>query len=380
MIDRLDAIVLHASAVPADERARFADRMAAKLPAGSVLLQTCHRVELYHAGEELPLSDAALPAGAARYDGREAGRHLVRVAVGLESAVVAEDQVLHQLRRAMSEARARAPLAPSLDRLFDIALRSGRRARTWLPPSSRGLAELAVRRVLGTRDSPGGPVLVVGAGEMGHRAAKALARRGAELLVSSRTPERAATLATEMRATVVPFDPGAGTAASVAGVVIALAGRWPVAPATLAALDGGGAWVIDLSAPSAVDRSAATRLRSRLTTIDDLAATDGAPLSDRLMRRLDDLVEGSVDEWLRWSTRSGQRTTARALAERASEAQSAELVALWRRIPDLDPEQRAEVERMARHLAERLLRDPLEQLAEDGDGRHAHAARELFRL
>jgi hypothetical protein len=35
---------------------------------------------------------------------------------------------------------------------------------------------------------------------------------------------------------------------------------------------------------------------------------------------------------------------------------------------------------MAHHLTERLLRDPLEQLDKDSDGRQARAARELFRL
>jgi hypothetical protein len=35
---------------------------------------------------------------------------------------------------------------------------------------------------------------------------------------------------------------------------------------------------------------------------------------------------------------------------------------------------------MASHLTQSLLRDPLERLAEDSDGRQTEAARELFRL
>jgi hypothetical protein len=38
------------------------------------------------------------------------------------------------------------------------------------------------------------------------------------------------------------------------------------------------------------------------------------------------------------------------------------------------------VERALEHLTHTLLRDPLEQLGTDGDGRHVRAARELFRL
>ncbi|CAN5609274.1 glutamyl-tRNA reductase [soil metagenome] len=378
--EQLTALVLHATAVPAAARTDFAARASSLLPAGGALVQTCHRLEAYSSGDGAAQLLNHAPAGTTTYWGREAARHLVRLAVGLESAVVAEDQVLHQLRRAASDARARGPLAPQLDRLFDIALRSGRRARTWLPPSSRGLAELALRQVLGPDERPAGPVLVVGAGEMGSRAARALKRRQAALLVTSRTPERAAAVATELGAATAAWDPGAQMLAGLEGVVVALNGRWIIGPRSADALADGGGWVIDLSAPSALDPALVGRLGGRLTTIDDLASQSAPGLSHRLLSRLERLVDESIDEWLSWTERAAQRNLAWALAERANEAQAVELGALWRRMPELHRDQRAEVERMARHLSERLLRDPLEQLAADGDAERVRAARELFRL
>ena len=53
---------------------------------------------------------------------------------------------------------------------------------------------------------------------------------------------------------------------------------------------------------------------------------------------------------------------------------------LWRRLPDLDPEARDAIERMTRHLAERLLRDPLERLGRDTTGSTEQAVRDLFAL
>ena len=41
---------------------------------------------------------------------------------------------------------------------------------------------------------------------------------------------------------------------------------------------------------------------------------------------------------------------------------------------------RATIEAMSRHLARRLLRDPLERLGADADGRHERAVRELWAL
>jgi glutamyl-tRNA reductase len=282
------------------------------------------------------------------------------------------------LRRAAHRARARGPLPPAIDRALDGALRAGRRARTWLPRRG-GLAELALGRIAQHADWSR-PVLVVGAGAMGRRASDALTVRGARLLVASRTPERARLLAHDSGGRAGGFDPGPLDLASVGGVVIALAGTWLLTEPSRRALADGSAWVIDLSAPGALEAQLATRLGARLVTIDDLAQPTGSDLSAQLLERLDRLVEETLGEHRHWLERDRQRTLARALAERASEAQRAELDALWRRLPELAPEQRGEVERMAHHLTERLLRDPLEQLDEDRDGARALAARELFRL
>ncbi len=49
-------------------------------------------------------------------------------------------------------------------------------------------------------------------------------------------------------------------------------------------------------------------------------------------------------------------------------------------MPDLEPEARAAIDGMARHLARRLLREPLERLGRDADGRDEQAVRDLFAL
>lgn len=379
MSSAVHALVAHARMVPANQRSALAAALRAKITDGAVLLETCHRVEVYAAGSA-DLPPARLPSGVQQLEGEAAARHLVALAVGRESAVVAEDQILHQLRMAVQGARAAGPLPSNLDRLLDVALRAGRRARSWLPASRRSLADVALDRVIGRTAQPAGRVLVVGAGEMGLRAAHAIAARGAAVSVGSRTPERAAVLAQAVKARVVPFDPGPDEIGEVAGVVLALAGPWQMTPATVAALLESAAWVVDLSAPPAIPQALATRLGRRLLAIDDLADDAGPPPSQALLDRLDALIDQAVADYVSWSAVRAERSAARALADKAAEAQTAELTALWQRMPTLDPAQREAVERMARHLTERLLRDPLEQLHQDGDGRQASAVRELFRL
>jgi glutamyl-tRNA reductase len=376
---RLNALVAHARSAPAEGRAALANELRRERQSGCVFLETCHRVEIY-SHRPIALPAGTVPPGVDRLSGTAVARHAVRLAVGLESAVVGEDEVLHQLRRAVQQARDRGPLPPGLDRMLDVALRAGRRARSWLPAQRRGLADVALERFIGRTDPPAGLILVVGAGEMGRRSAQTLAARGSRLAVASRTPERGRALALEVGAEACDFDPGSRIAATVAGVVLALGGRWLIAPATRKALIASGAWVVDLSAPPALDTEMTDSLGPRLASIDDLAAPREQELSARLLARLEELVDETVAGYAAWDAHATQRSAARALSARARAVQTAELNDLWRRAPDLDSAVRSEVERMARRLTERLLRDPLERLRDDGDGRQASAARDLFRL
>jgi hypothetical protein len=65
---------------------------------------------------------------------------------------------------------------------------------------------------------------------------------------------------------------------------------------------------------------------------------------------------------------------------RSDRRREAELAALWRRLPDLEPEAREAIDGMTRHLARRLLREPLERLGRDTNGRDERAVRDIFAL
>lgn len=378
MTTDLFALMAHAGEVDSGTRATLAEVVAETRPTGSVLVSTCHRVELYGPPTELSSIAADTAWSTARMRAGEAvAWHLVRLAVGRSSAVVGEDQVLHQLRGAVHEARMRGPVMPQVDRLFDMALRAGRIARSWLPPRRDNLAELALSRVLDGR-APG-RVLVVGAGEMGRLGASAVRTRGGQPVITSRTFGRAAVLADQLGVEATEFLPGRDEISRLDGIVVALAGRWSLPAEGRLAVAESGVWLIDLSSPPALDHDLRAALGSRLITIDDLATqeTTGSP---RVLARLDALAEQTVADYIRWAARTDQRGAARALRERAASVESIELGNLWRRMPNLDPAERSAIARAFERLSEGLLREPLERLGEDGDGRHARAAQELFRL
>jgi glutamyl-tRNA reductase len=237
---------------------------------------------------------------------------------------------------------------------------------------------VALDRVAATHGLDDRPVLVVGAGAMGALAVRALRARRVPAWVANRTPERAQRLVAMGQGRTVPLDPGAAVG-EVGGVIVAIAAPWVPGQAAAAAIHR-LPWVVDLSSPSALPPGLAADLGDRLLPIDALMIEAPGTPRDWLQERLEGLVGRTLEELRAWAAAAEERDAARDLAGMASAARSAELHALWREMDGLGPAERAAIERMAERLTQRLLRDPLERLGEDQDGRYRRAAQELFRL
>jgi glutamyl-tRNA reductase len=361
---------------------RFAATLHLESTGQALLLETCHRVEVYcpSAAEAEHLAPA-LPAGGRALTGEHAVHHAMTVAVGRDSVVLGEDQILHQIRASVDAARFAGRLDPTLERLFARALQAGRLARSWRQGPGRSLADVALASIEQQVGSiRGREVLVVGAGRMGSLAARSAVAAGASVAVANRSADAAAALAASASARAEAFDPG-DRIGRFAGVVVALAGPWPLGAAAIDVLTRSATVVVDLSVPAAVSPELTGLLGARLITADALAIADVGPaVPDRTAARLDALVERSTAEFVAWLKGGDGRATAEALLKRADREREGELAALWRRLPDLEPEERDAIEGMTRHLAHRLLRDPLERLGRDADGLDGREIRKIFAL
>ena len=118
------ALIAHARGVPSAAREAFAAECEALAAHDAIILvHTCHRVELYVALGAF--GDGALPQlppGGLRLEDAAAARHLINVACGLHSAVLGEDQILHQVRETYALRHEARHLDLVLDRLFQVAL------------------------------------------------------------------------------------------------------------------------------------------------------------------------------------------------------------------------------------------------------------------
>jgi len=268
-----------------------------------------------------------------------------------------------------------------LNRLFQVALHAGRRAHGWFSGLHRSLGDVAVDRIArGQRPRDGLPFLVVGAGTMGRLAAMSATRRGARVIVTSRTPERAAGLAREVGAGTVPFTVGAALP-PVAGAIVALSGPWGIEPEGARRLVDGDAVVVDLSSPPAVETSLQAQLGERFVGVDDLAWGPDIELRGGLRARLERLVSECGRTYCHWlRTRDDALPAIQAMATAAEERRRSELDWLLRRLPDLTTEQQSLIDQMSNRLVAGILHAPRTALNADVSGDLGRAARELFGL
>ena len=282
-MDRLIVASVTFRHLPTEQREAAAAplEVAARHFTERVVLHTCHRVEL------IALADAGagrpnLPPEAHRTTGVDAAERVLLVTGGLDSAVLAEEQILGQVREAYQAALDRRETGPTINELLRRAIRFGKRVRSAaLPGTDRSIADRAARWIVdkSTLSAPALSALVIGTGEMGHLAALRLAEAGARLTVASQSVERAARLVASLP-----------NASIHSAVVLADALRHAQAFDVLVVavrtsstqLDVGHLaidrlpLVVDLSAPGAVAAPLAHRLGDRLLNLDRMEGAGAA--------------------------------------------------------------------------------------------------------
>ena len=177
-----------------------------------VILSTCNRVEIYAVANK-PIFDTLeaflsetkncpqvdFTDTAYRLLDGDAIQHLLEVASGLDSMVVGEPQILGQVTDAYSAARNHGTPGKILSRMFEVAIRTGKRARTetTISQNPASIASIAVKLIAETvPDLSAAKIMVLGAGEMAELAVESLRKRGAiSILVVNRTLQRAEELA-----------------------------------------------------------------------------------------------------------------------------------------------------------------------------------------
>jgi glutamyl-tRNA reductase len=370
-------------------------------------LATCNRIEIYadvdrfHGSVEsvsrmlCEIADEApedvVPHLYVHYDDG-AVSHLFHVASGLDSMVIGEGQILGQTREALRVGQESGTIGPSLNTLFQQALRVGKRvhAETDIDKAAPSLVTVALERATGhVGPIVGRRVLVMGAGSMAGLAVATVTRLGAEeVVVASRTHARAERLAALYGGRSVPLADVEAEVARADVLVSCTGASGVVLPLSLVASarthPQGPLAVIDLALPHDVDPAVSELPDVELIGLARLADElhDGVIAGDiAAVRRV---VTEEVTSFLTARRSSAVTPTVVALRTMATGVVDAEVARLLTRLPALDPVVRAEVEQTVRRVADKLLHQPtvrVKELAnETGAVSYAAALAELFAL
>ena len=384
------------AAAHADPTTRLHELVSRTSVGEAVVLQTCNRVEEYVVAETATagrdaLSDFApgLPADVAIETGhRESLEHLLRVAAGLESQVLGEDQVLGQVRDAYVAAQDADTLGPILESAMVKAIRVGERARTETG-INEGVVSLGSAAVELVRQERGldGDIVVVGAGDTARTVVRSLADRGVDRMsILNRSPENARRIADDyaLSARCDGLD-ALPVALGRADVVLTATGsdERVVRPGTVSGNED--LLIVDLARPRDVDPAVEDVNGVTVRDLDALRAVTDATHRER--REAAVAVESIVDEEFDRLIDQYKRARADAViaamyrgAERIKQREVSEALAKLD-ATDLSEADREAIEGLADAIVSQLMAVPTESLrdaAAEDDWETIATAIELF--
>jgi glutamyl-tRNA reductase len=375
--------------------------------AGSLVVSTCNRVEVYaevekfHSGVagicELLARHAAMPLAEltphlyVHYEDR-AVQHLLSVTCGLDSMVIGESQILGQVRQALRKAEEQGTLCRSLSDLGSLALRTGKRAhsetgidRAGASLVSVGITTAAQRlRGAGKQRQHGGAdgilaglsVLIVGAGSMSALAVATATRMGAaRLVVANRTAARAGRVAATVEATAVDLSRLPAEMASADLVISCTGAPGHVITAEMVAASvasrtpaGRPLVLLDLALPRDVE-PASEELPG--VSVFDLEAVGGAGgiggpggVHEEDVAAVRRIVAEELAKQMSADRAAKVAPTVVALRAKAAEVVDAELARLVGRVAGLDARARREIAQSMRRIADKLLHAPTVRVKE----------------
>lgn len=366
------------------------------------LLSTCNRTELYAITEDdggalaewlaaHPDDGADLHAYLYRHTGPHAVRHLFRVATGLDSLVLGEPQILGQVKEAWANARSAGSLGPQLDRLFQHAFSTAKRARsdTRIGANPVSVASAAVRLAQESfarlEDST---VMLIGAGETIELVARHLVQAKAKrLLVANRTLAHAQDLATRHGGYALPLADLHLHLSEADIVFSATASREPIlrrpqVESALAPRKHRPMLLLDLAVPRDIEPQVGEAQDVFLYTVDDL---ERSIEDNRRQRRAaadeaEAIIELQVARYVE-QTAASTRTEPLKRLRAHGEAARADVLARARQqlAAGMDPDEALTL--LAHSLTNRLLHAPTVALREAallGNAELARAAEKLF--
>ena len=375
-----------------------------------MILSTCNRVEIAVTSDEQSdpnptvnaflteahnLEQHALAQYFYRYEGRDAIRHIFRVAASLDSMVVGEPQILGQLKGAYAAAKTAGAMNGFLElvltRAFSVAKRV--RSETEIGQNAVSVSYAAVelaREIFGSLENR--KVLLVGAGKMTELAARHLRRSGASnIFVTNRTRARADSMARLFDGKVVEYDQLQQTLPEMDIVITSSAApHYIISREDMKrAIDirrNRPMFLIDIAVPRNIEPSVNQVDNVFLYDIDDLEKVIQSNRKGRLKEaaQAEEIIAEEVERLvLRLKTREAAPTIV-VLQDRLEQIRQSEVQRLRGKLGVLSQQQEEAIEALTRGIMNKIAHGPIAELrkqAGNPDGLSTvDVIRKVFRL
>lgn len=365
----------------------MAELQSEKIEQEFVILSTCNRSEFYICSQDICLSEHQLKSYLAlksqleideidkllfRKTGQDAIRHLLRVASGLDSLVLGENEILGQVKDAFEIAQTKKSCRAILCSAFRQAIRAGKRVRseTEIGYTGRSISTVVVdlaNQICGPLENH--TALIIGAGKISTLTARALVSAGLNcIFVANRTYEKALKLVHQLgekHASAIHFG-NLEECLLNADIVICSTGAPHIVlhaeqiEQIMAQRSDKPLLIVDLAIPRDADPSIAKIGNTCLKDIDDLQdlAESMYPLTADAIYQAEMIVEEELDAFLEWYQARMQAPIIRGLREKADSILQSELEFTMRRLGDLTPQQQKAITLMGQSIVNKLLHDP----------------------
>ncbi len=319
--------------------------------------------------------------------------HLFRVASGLESMILGEYEVLGQVKNAYYAAESAGSLGLALKKLFEAAIKTGRRVReeTAISQNSLSASSMAVDIALSKSDEPADlKALVIGTGEAGKLVAQVAKAKGVgSIIMASRYCQDARDMADKLDVELVDF---ACVEKVLQGVDIII--TCAHAPHYLLNAEqirhvlsnnpGKKLVIVDIGVPRNVDPAIHGFEGVLLYNIDDIGRACDSNLSKRQTETnaAQAIIDQEIVRFREFSHTLNVRPIIRSLAQRAENIRASHLETTLRNLnTELSPKERYQIDAMTKAIVNRILQDPIGYLKQNPQNSlYVNAAVELFKL
>lgn len=358
-----------------------------------VPLCTCNRVELYYSGPEKDARASFIELLARKnlkYDNfkeyfyefkeKDCVKHLFNVASGLDSMILGENQILHQIKNSYKEAVSKNLVNKQLHSLFQKTLEVGKKVRSQTEISGNhvSIASTAVdlaKNLFGPLNSS--KALILGAGEMASLVAVHLHENGVEkMFFINRTESKAADLAKKFGGIALSYDYLADLLAdcdivisstSSADIIISKS----MMEKAINKRKERAIFAIDIAVPRDIEPECRELENVFLYDVDDLKNVVNDSFSHRRTeaKKAESIIYNEVNEFMDFMRELLVVPHIKKLKERAKQQCSNELEKFFTQYPELTPELKEACEEYSRQMAAKWLHEQITNLKEQGSSR-----------